>query len=116
MRTDGEDLLDLVTLVRMRADDDHTVEKVKREAVRGAVAGAADARVAPVACHDDDGRELILKRAVDVGKAFNVEHMDLVDEEHSRDDFRLTFLFPLAHFGVDLVAHLAANLARVAGE
>ena len=42
--------------------------------------------------------------------------MDLVDEEHARHDLGLALLLPLGDFRVDLLAHLAANLARVAGE
>lgn len=55
LRADGEDLADLVALVGVRADDDDAVEEVEGEAVRGAVGGASDPRVAPVAGHDHDG-------------------------------------------------------------
>ncbi|KAJ6441961.1 LOW QUALITY PROTEIN: Central kinetochore subunit CHL4 [Purpureocillium lavendulum] len=116
LRADGEDLLDLVARVRVRVDDDDTVEEVERQAVRAAVVGAADARVAAVAGHDDDGRQLVLQRAVDVREALNVEHVHLVDEQDAWHDLGLALLLPLAYLGVDLVADLAADLARVTGE
>lgn len=113
---DGEDLLDLFAGVGVGTDDDDAVEEVERQAVRAAVAGAADAGVAAVGGHDDDGGELGLERAVDVAEALDVEHVDLVDEEDAGHDLGLTLLAPLADFGVDLVADLAADLAGVAGE
>ena len=113
---DGEDLADLVGGVGVGGDDDDAVEEVEGEAVRGAVGGAADAGAAAVRGHDDDGREVGFEGAVDVGEAFDVEHVDLVDEEDAGHDLGLAFFLPFADFGVDLVAHFAADLARVAGE
>nr|POF17610.1 hypothetical protein CFP56_13024 [Quercus suber] len=113
---DGEDLADLVGRVGVGGDDDDAVEEVERQAVRRAVAGPADRRAAPVARHDDDRRQLVLERAVDEAEALDVQHVHLVDEQHPRHDLRLAFLPPLGHLGVDLLAHLAADLARVAGE
>lgn len=116
LRADGEDLADLVALVGVRADDDDAVEEVEGEAVRGAVGGASDPRVAPVAGHDHDGGQFVFEGAVDVGEAFDVEHVDFVDEEDARHDFGFAFFFPFPDFGVDLVADLATDLTRVARE
>lgn len=100
----------------MRGDNDDAVEEVEGETVRGAVGGSANAGVAAVGGHDDYGGEFVLEGAVDVGEALDVEHVDLVDEEHAGDDFGLAFFFPFADFGVDLVADFASDLAGVAGE
>ena len=100
----------------MRGNDDDAVEEVEREAVRGVVGGAADTGVAAVRGHDDDRGEIALEGAVDVGEAFDVEHVYFVDEQHAGYDFGFSFFFPLADFGVDLIADFGANFARVAGE
>ena len=80
------------------------------------VVGAADARDAPVGGDDQHGREVRLKRAVEVREALNVEHVHLVDEEDARHDLRLALLAPLRHLLVDLLAHLRLDLARVSRE
>ena len=113
---DAEDLSDFVALVRVRADDDDAVEEVEGEAVRGEVVGAADPRVASIAGHDHDRGQLVLQGTVHVGETFNVEHMNLIDEEDPGHNFRFPLLFPLPHFGVDLVADFAADLPGVSGE
>ena len=100
----------------MRVDDDDPVEKVQRQAVRRPVIRSPDARLAPVARHDHNRCQLVLERTVDKRKTLNVEHVHLVDKEHARHNLRLAFLLPLGHLGVDLLAHLAPDLARVAGE
>jgi len=98
----------------VRGDDDHAIEEVEREAVRGVVGGAADAGVTTVRGHDDDGGEVALESAVDVGEAFDIEHVYFVDKENARYDFGFSFFLPLADFGVDLVADFRADFTRVA--
>lgn len=114
--SDGENLADFLALIRVRADDDDAVEEVERQAVRGAVVGAPDPRVASIARHDDDRSQLVLQGTVDVGEAFNVQHMDLIDEEDPWHNLRFPLLFPFANFGVDLVTDFAADFSRVSGE
>ncbi len=105
--------MDLAVLVGLRTDDHDAVQEVEREAMRRAVRRPSDPGVAPVARHDDDGCQLVLERAVDVREAFDVQHVDLVDEQHARDNLGFALLFPLADFRVDLIPDFAADLARV---
>ena len=100
----------------MRADDDDAVEEVEGEAVRGAVGCAADPGVAAVAGHDDDGGQDVFEGAVDVGEAFDVQHVDFVDEKDPGDYLGLAFLFPLSHLRVDLIPDFAADFSCVTGE
>ena len=65
---------------------------------------------------DEHGREVALERAVEEREALDVEHVDLVDEEHARHDLGLALLAPLGDLGVDLLAHLGLDLAGVARE
>ncbi len=72
------DGLDFVGLVRVRRDDEEAGEEVGRDAVGGDdVFGAADGAPAPVGGEDDDGRDAGFEGAVEVGEAFDVEHVDL---------------------------------------
>ena len=74
---DGEDLANVLGLVRRRRDDQGAVEQVDRDPVRRLVPGAAYPRHAPVRRHDDNGRELGLERAVEEREALDVEHVHL---------------------------------------
>jgi hypothetical protein len=80
------------------------------------IVGAANGSDAAIAGHDHDGREIVLKCAVEIRKALNVEHVHLVDEQHAGDDLGLAFFAPLAHLGVDLLAHFALDLACISRE
>jgi hypothetical protein len=111
LAADVQDLLDLLLRVRARRDDEQPVEQVDRDAVRALVVGAADARDAAVRRDDEHGREVRLERAVKEREALNVEHVHLVNEEHTGHDLRLALLAPLSHLLVDLLAHLRIHAA-----
>ncbi len=114
--TNGEDLTNLVLGVRLGADDDDAVQEIQGKAVRALVIRASDPSVTPVAGHDDDRRELVLERAVDVREAFDVKHVHLVDEQHPGYDLGFAFFLPFPDLRVDLIPYLAPDLARVPGE
>jgi len=62
----------------VRGDDENAGEEVGGDAVRGDdVFGAADGAFAPVGGEDDDGGDGGFEGAVEVGEAFDVEHVDL---------------------------------------
>ena len=50
--------------------------------VRALVLGAADARDPSVCGHDQDGRHLVLERAVEEREALDVQHVHLVNKQH----------------------------------
>lgn len=68
------------------------------------VAGAPDPGDPTVGGHDEHRRHVALQGAVEEGEALDVQHVDLIDEQHPRDDLRLALLPPLGHLGVDLLA------------
>ena len=102
--------------VRLSGDDEQAVEQVDRDAVRGLVVGAADLGDAPVRGHHQHRRHVVLQRSVKKREALDVQHVNLVDEEHAGDDVRLAFLSPLGNLHVDLLANLRADLAGVTRE
>mmetsp|Transcript_13014 Transcript_13014/g.50886 ORF Transcript_13014/g.50886 Transcript_13014/m.50886 type:complete len:477 (-) Transcript_13014:125-1555(-) len=113
---DVEDEPQLALRVRLRGDDEKPVEEVDGDPVRRLVVRAADLRDAAVGGHHQHRRHVVFQRAVEVGEALDVEHVNLVDEEDAGDDVRLTFLPPLGDFRVNLLANLRADLAGVARE
>ena len=55
------------------------------------------------------------KQALPVEKreAFNVEHVDFVNEEDAGDDLCFALLSPFRHFVIDLIPHFSFDLAGV---
>lgn len=113
---DVEDLAELRLCVGLRGDDQEPVEEVDGDAVRGPVAGAADGGDAPVGGGHEDRGHVVLQGPVEEGEALDVEHVDLVDEQHPGDDLCLPLLPPLGHLRVDLLPHLRPDLPGVTSE
>ncbi len=84
--------------------------------MRAPVPRASDLGDASVRGEDQDGGHLALKGAVQEGERLNVEHVALVDKENAGNNVGFTFLAPLGNLGVDLLANLSLDLARVAGK
>lgn len=61
-----------------------------------------DDTVASVGCKDDNGGDGRLQGPVQVGKALDVQHVDLINKEHPRDQ--------LGHALVDVLVHHFVNL------
>ena len=47
----------------------------------------------PVGCENNDGRQRGLQGAVQVGEALDVQHVDLVDEQDTRDQLSDTWFY-----------------------
>lgn len=62
-----------------------------------------------VGSEDDDGSEVALKCSVQVGEAFDIEHVDLVDEEHSWHQLSNTVIDVLVDNFVDLKSQLLGD-------
>lgn len=65
-----------------------------------------DDAVAPVGRKDDDGGDGGLERPVQIGEALDVQHVDLVHEQHARDQLRHALVDVLVHHLVDLSPQL----------
>ena len=61
-------------------------------------------------------REITFKGPVEPRKTFNIQHVDLVDEEHARHDRGPALLAPFGDLRVNLFPHFWLDLARIAGE
>ena len=70
--------------------------------------------ITSVGGHNNNRSQVILQGSVEERETLDVQHVDLVDEEHARDDVGLALLPPLGDLGVDLLSDLCADLSRVA--
>lgn len=67
---------------------------------------SSDGAHAPVGSQDNDGGQTLFQGSIEVGKTLDVEHMDLVDEEHSGHQFSHSLVDVLVHHLVDLLSQL----------
>lgn len=75
------------------------------------VVGSSDVGDASVGGEDDDGGSLTLEGSVEEGEALHIEHVDLIDEEHTRHNVGLALFSPLRHLLVDLFPHFLGDLS-----
>jgi len=109
-----KNLFDLGIRIRGGRNDEGSVKKVDRDAVGRALLGTTHEGVSAVASHHNDGCEFVLNRAVEEREALNVEHVNLVNKEHARNNVGLALLTPLGNLGVDLLTDLGLDFARIA--
>jgi hypothetical protein len=73
-----QDLANLLLRVWCRRDNQEPVEEVDRDTVGGLVVCPADASDTAVGGDGENGGEIGLQGAVEVGEALDVEHVNLV--------------------------------------
>lgn len=61
-----------------------------------------DDTVASVGCKDDNGGDGGFQGSVQVGKALDIQHVDFIHEEHSRNQFCNALVNVFVHHLVDL--------------
>mmetsp|Transcript_97037 Transcript_97037/g.274490 ORF Transcript_97037/g.274490 Transcript_97037/m.274490 type:complete len:428 (-) Transcript_97037:7-1290(-) len=116
LRADVEDLANLPLRIGLRGDDKHTVQQIERDTVGALVVGASDICDSSIRGHDDDWRRLRLKGPVKKRETFDVQHVNLVDEQHPGHNVCLALLAPFRDLCIDLLPDLPLNLASVTGE
>ena len=72
--------------------------------------------ITSVGGHNNNRSQIILQSPVEEGETLDVQHVDLVNEQHPGGNLRLPLLPPLRDLGVDLVPHLGLDLSRVSAE
>lgn len=109
-------MLEVFSIIGLGLDDEQSVEEIQRDAMRSVIVSASDLGHSSVGRHHDDRCLLRLESSVEVGEALNVKHVDLVDEENTRHDFRSALLSPFSNFLIDLISNLRLNLSNVSSE
>lgn len=94
----------------------HPNSVLNRNAVRALVFCSTDCGDSSVGCHNEHWSHGVLEGAVQECEAFNVEHVDLIDEQNTRHDICLAFFAPLCNFGINLVSHLGLDFTGVSRE
>lgn len=84
-----------------------------RDAVRALVVRSSDASNTTVGSHDQDGSHGRLQRAVEKRETLDVQHVDLVNEQHARHNLRLALLAPLRHLGINLLTNLGLDFTSI---
>jgi Tol biopolymer transport system component len=57
--------------------------------------------MASVGCKNNDGSKIAFQSSVKISEAFNIEHMDLIDEEYSWDQLSNTVIDILVNDFID---------------
>ncbi len=70
------------------------------------VVGPSYIRYSSVCCQNHNWCCLAFQRSIQERKTFHVQHVHLVDKQHTRHDLRLTLLSPLWYFLVYLLSNL----------
>jgi len=84
--------------------------------VRTLIVGTSDLGDTTVGGHHDDGCLIRLERSVQEREALNIEHMDLVNEEHTWHDLCTAFLSPLGNLLIDLLSDLWLDFTNITGK
>ena len=116
MTTDVKDLANLLFRVRLGRNDKGAVKQIDGETVRRHVVRASNLSDTTVGSHNDDGSLVRLESTIEEREALNVEHMDLIDEQHTGHDLGAALLSPLGDLLVDLLTDLRLDLTNVTSE
>ena len=84
--------------------------------MRGHVISSSNFGDTTVGGHDHDWCLITLKSSVKEREAFDVEHMDLIDEEDTWDDLSTAFFSPLGDLLVDLLANFRLDFTDITRE
>jgi len=116
LATDVQDLAYLLGAVGLRGDYERTVEKIDWETVWGLIISSSDLGNTSVSGHHNNWCLVGLKSPVQEREAFDIEHVDLIDEEDTWDDLCTSFFPPLGDFLVDLLSDLRFDFSNISCE
>ena len=86
--SDSDDLHHILLGVGQSPDNQQPVQQVQRNAMRRVdVLSTPDQALATVGGEDHDGGNGGFKGAMEVGKTFNVKHVDFINEKNSGNKF-----------------------------
>ena len=109
--TDGEDLNNLIEGVGQSTDDQETIQEINGDTVGRFHVGATDLAVTSVGGKNNDGGKVAFKGSVEVGETFDIEHMDLIDEEHTWHKLSNTVINVLINDLVDFKTKLFGDFS-----
>jgi hypothetical protein len=69
-----------------------------------------------ISCHDNDWGLIAFKGSVEEREAFNVKHMDLVNEKNTRHNLSSSFFSPFSDFLVNLLTDFRFYFSNITSE
>ena len=69
-----------------------------------------------IARHNQNRTQLILQSSIQKGKAFNIQHMNFINEQNTRTNLCFSLLSPFPDFRINLIAHFGFDFSGVAAE
>jgi hypothetical protein len=81
--------------------------------MRTSVVCASNLSNTSVSSHNNNWGLIAFKSSVEEGEAFNIEHVDLIDEEDTRDDLSSAFFSPFSYFLVNLLSNFRFNFSNI---
>lgn len=78
--------------------------------------GPSNSRHTPIRRHNHQRRQIALQSPIQERETLNVQHVNLINEQHARNDLGFAFFAPFGHFGVDLGTEFGFDFACVACE
>lgn len=116
LATDVQDLAYLLGAVWLGGDYEGTVEKIDWETVWGLIVSSSDLGNTSVSGHHNDWCLVRLESSVQEREAFDIEHMDLIDEEDTWDNLCASLFSPLGDFLVDLLSDFGLDFSNISCE
>ena len=116
LATDVQNLTYFLGAVWLGRDYEGTIQQIDWQTMRGLIIGSSDFGDTSVGGHDNDWSLVGLEGSVQEREALNIEHMDLIDEEHTWHDLCTAFFSPLSHFLIDLLSNLWLDLTNITGK
>jgi len=107
---------DFFVVIWLSRHDKGTVEQINWETVRGQIVGSSDLCDTSVGGHHDDGGLVRFESSVQEGEAFDIKHMDLIDEEDTRHDLGSSLLTPFCYLLINLFSNLGLNFTNISCE
>ena len=81
--SDGQDFHEFFEAIVGGLDDQQSIQQINGDSVGGGHVGPPNGADASIGSQHNDRRKSRLKRPVEEGKAFDVQHMHLINEQHS---------------------------------
>lgn len=99
--SNSQNLHNFVQGVWHQSDNQKTVQKINRDTVGASHVNAANLADSTIGGEDHDRGKVGLKSSVKIGETLNIQHVYLIDEEHSRHKLSDAVVNVLVHNLVD---------------
>mmetsp|Transcript_28156 Transcript_28156/g.77398 ORF Transcript_28156/g.77398 Transcript_28156/m.77398 type:complete len:258 (-) Transcript_28156:838-1611(-) len=111
---DLQNLTNFLVRVGLGGNNHEAIQQVQGNPVRAFVVGAANLGHASIGGNHQHRCIVGFQSAIQKGKAFHIQNVHLVNEQHARHQRGPTFIGPFRHLGIDLIANFLRDFPRIA--